>query len=385
MVSFAARWRVLSGKDEWEGLLDPLDIDLRRYIIHYGERAGAIGYGFIDKPTSISKNIGLPRYAKRNLFSKVGLEKGNPYKYEVKKYLYAATRFAPGKSNLLGFVAVSTDEGSKVLGRRDILISWRGTMLDQEVEVDATILFFSASDILGKEQNPQVHLGWHGYYTNLDSESAHNKTASCRDQVLAAVRELVDQYKDEEISITVTGHSMGSAIAVLNATDIVYNGYNKPTNSNNVSLVTAIVFACPNMGDQGFKKVFSSLENLRVLRITNEWDPVPKVPILPYVPVGKELVIDTLKSPYLKNAIDSVHQLEVYLHGVAGTQGRNNDFKLEINRDLALVNKILDGLDDKYHIIPKWWIERNNSMVQMEDGSWELMDHEKDDDDDDGA
>ncbi|KAH0974080.1 hypothetical protein GBA52_015979 [Prunus armeniaca] len=76
MGSFAARWRVLSGEDEWEGLLDPLDIDLRRYIIHYGERAGASGYGFIDKPTSISKNIGLPRYAKRNLFSKVGLETG---------------------------------------------------------------------------------------------------------------------------------------------------------------------------------------------------------------------------------------------------------------------------------------------------------------------
>ncbi|BFG31327.1 hypothetical protein CerSpe_176010 [Prunus speciosa] len=137
----------------------------------------------MDKPASISKNIGLPRSAKRNLFSKVGLEIGNPYKYEVKKYLYAATRFSPGKSNLLGFVAVSTDEGSTVLGRRDILISWRGTMLDQEVEVDATILFFSASDILGKENNPQVHLGWHGYYTNLDSESAHNKTASCSDQV----------------------------------------------------------------------------------------------------------------------------------------------------------------------------------------------------------
>lgn len=37
--SIKEKWRVLSGNDNWKDLLDPLDIDLRRYIIHYGERA----------------------------------------------------------------------------------------------------------------------------------------------------------------------------------------------------------------------------------------------------------------------------------------------------------------------------------------------------------
>ncbi|CAB4279473.1 unnamed protein product [Prunus armeniaca] len=57
-----------------------------------GERAGAIGYRFIDKPTSISKNIGLPWYAKRNLLSKMGLETCNPYNYEVKNFAFSVLR-----------------------------------------------------------------------------------------------------------------------------------------------------------------------------------------------------------------------------------------------------------------------------------------------------
>ncbi|KAL6279656.1 hypothetical protein ACE6H2_016537 [Prunus campanulata] len=388
MASFAEKWRVLSGENEWEGLLDPLNIDLRRYIIHYGQRAAAISDAFIDRP-KFSENLGLSRYAKKNLFSKVGLEIGNPYKYAVKKYCYAATNLANGKSFWLAFVAVSTDEGSKVLGRRDILISWRGTKSGtEEVDLDLQAHLVSASDILGKDHNPKVHLGWHGYYTDVDATSPHNKTASVRDQVLDAVRELVDQYEDEEISITITGHSMGAAIAILNATDIAYNGYNKPTNnqSNKVGLVTAIVFASPRIGDPGFQDVVLGLKNLHVLRVSNDQDPVPKLPIVPfenYVHVGQELIIDTLKSPYLKKPNDTVHELEVYLHGVAGTQGKNNDFKLEVNRDLALVNKTLDGLKDELNVLPKWMTERNYSMAQREDGSWVLDDHEKDDEDDD--
>lgn len=204
-------------------------------------------------------------------------------------------------------------------------------------------------------------------------------------QVLAAVRELVDKYKDEEISITVTGHSMGAALATLNATDIVYNGYNKPTGEpDKACLVTAIVFASPRLGNNGFKNVFSSLEHLHALRVTNDKDKVPNFPLESdgYIHVGEELRINTLVSPDLKKPESTVHELEVYLHGLAGTQGVNsNDFKLEVHRDLALVNKTLDGLIDALGVVPNWWTEKNRSMVQGDDGSWVLVYYHEEDDD----
>lgn len=183
MASFATNWRDLSGENEWEGLLDPLNIDLRRYLLHYGERAQAISDGFIDEEKS--KNVGLPRFAKRNFFSKVGLELGNPYKYVVTNYLYAASP-KNSVSSLVAYVAVSTDEGSRVLGRRDILISWRGTKLTWEWDIDFETDLVPAPDILGDENNDeaQVHKGWHGYYTAVNPSSPHNEI-SCRDQVFS--------------------------------------------------------------------------------------------------------------------------------------------------------------------------------------------------------
>ncbi|XP_050378281.1 phospholipase A1-IIgamma-like [Argentina anserina] len=385
MASFATNWRDLSGEKEWEGLLDPLDINLRRYIIHYGERAGSIATVVTEKK---SKNYGLPRYAKGNLFPKVGLDSGNPYKYVVKKYFYAAhAEFSPKKSNFIGFVAVTTDEGTKLLGRKDVLISWRGTQLKHEWLIDVKFNLVSASQILGEQNDPKVHNGWFSYYTDVDPVSSHNQVTSSRDQAIAALQEVLNEYKAEEISITVTGHSMGAVLATLNATDIVHNGYNKMADQpNKIIPVTVFGFASPCLGNKGFRDVFSGLKNLHVLRISNEKDLVPNQPETgDYIHVGKELRIDTVKSPFLKVIPDvtenlgALHDLEVYLHGVAGTQGINSSaFKLEVDRDLALVNKYTDGVKDEYNIVAEWWIEKNKSMIQMNDGSWVLDDHEKD-------
>ncbi|KAM3362186.1 hypothetical protein P3S68_017040 [Capsicum galapagoense] len=207
--NIAERWEILSAKNNWEGLFDPLDFDLRQYLIHYGQMCQAIYDSFNNEEAS--KYRGTSRYSKKNLFTRVGLDKHNPYKYEITKYVYAASH-VPSKtekvkeSNWIGYVAVAADEGKVALGRRDILIAWRGTVMVSEWNDDFENSLVQPTEIFGENTNNiLVH----------------------KDQVLEKVKRLLNQYKEEEVSITVTGHSLGSSLSTLCAIDIVVNQINK--------------------------------------------------------------------------------------------------------------------------------------------------------------
>ncbi|KAI3945917.1 hypothetical protein MKW98_007266 [Papaver atlanticum] len=380
MGSIARRWRELNGQSYWENLIDPLDIDLRVNILHYGEMAQATYDTFNNE--KLSKFQGRSLYHKRNLFSKVFLPKHSKM-YEVTRFIYATSAAWAGASNWMGFVAVATDDGKVELGRREIVIAWRGTVRTLDWLNDLDIIPVSASEIFrgttSSTDEPKVYHGSLSIYQSKNPLSRFNKS-SARDQVLAEVRRLVEAFKNEEISITVTGHSLGGALGTLNAADIVANEYNKSKEPNKSFPVTAIVFASPRVGDENFKHVISGMEDLRLLRIRNALDFVPHWPLVGYSDPGVELTIDTHKSPYLKGPGDfsSWHNLEAYLHGVAGSQG-NGEFKLQVCRNLALINKKTNNLKDIYHIPESWWCEQNKGMVQDSDGSWRFLDNEVDD------
>ncbi|XP_019175983.1 PREDICTED: phospholipase A1-II 1-like [Ipomoea nil] len=402
MESIAKRWRVLNGSDNWEGLLDPLDSDLRRYLIHYGSMIGAVYDSFISEPTS--KYAGLSRYAKKSLLEETGLEKANPFKYTITKYFYTPSTTCGAhhggyhvqsvradavmkESNWGGYVAVATDKGKEVLGRRDILVVWRGTETRSEWIEDFRIPMVKPRIIFAQDNGSLVHRGWYEMYTSTNQDS-HLNSNSARDQVRAEVCRLLDLYKNEEVSITVTGHSLGSSLATLNAVDLAANPFN-----NTDVLITAFLFASPKVGNEGFKKAFSHLKNLRALRVVNNGDLVPMVPflaveagtILPliaYKDVGVQFDINASKSEYVKHDKLNVlmwHGLMIYLHGIDGFQGPKGEFKPQGCFDIPQVNKYGGMLKvEKCPVPTEWWVEKNKGMVQQDDGTWILDDHEAD-------
>ncbi|EEE55092.1 hypothetical protein OsJ_02840 [Oryza sativa Japonica Group] len=363
-VASAQRWRQTSGggKDRWDGLLDPLDADLRRDIIRYGELAQATSDALIGDPAS--PFAGASRYAPDAFLRKV--RASDPDAYRVTRFVYATSSvrlpdaFMPrpgpsagaqwsGESNWMGYVAVATD-GRRREGRE---AGHRGGVARDEARG-------------GVGQRPGHHAGAGG----RRRRSGPGLDAAVGAQgvpVLAEITRLLRAYKNENCSITITGHSLGAALSTLNAIDIVANGYNVRGSSRVPVPVTAIALASPRVGDDQFKRAFDSTSNLSLLRVRNAPDIVPTIlPSAFFKDVGAELLVDTRRSPYLKNPA-----------GPGPGAGDGAGFSLVVDRDLALVNKEVDALRDEYQVPAAWWVEKNKGMVQNASGRWVLQDHEE--------
>ncbi|CAM0955684.1 unnamed protein product [Alopecurus aequalis] len=404
----AARWREIHGRDDWAGLLDPMDPLLRSELIRYGELAQAC-YDAFDYDLS-SRYCGSCKYPRRAFFDRLGMPDA-ARGYAVTRYLYATSNFRfpnffsqqksrvdakiwSQRANWIGYVAVSTDEESARLGRRDIAIAWRGTITRLEWVSDLMDFLRPVADegIPCPDPEVKVESGFVDLYTDKDPSCRFCKY-SAREQVLLEVRKLVGHYTalGEEVSISVTGHSLGSSLAILSAYDIAESGANHFDGKR--AAVCVYSFSGPRVGNTRFRERFEGELGVKALRVVNKHDNVTRMPgiflnegmpemvrrvaeglRMPwcYSHVGVELVLDHKRSPFLKDTLDPgcYHNLEAHLHLLDGYHGSGERFVLASGRDPALVNKASDFLKDHYCVPPFWRQDENKGMVRAPDGRW---------------
>lgn len=370
--SLGSRWRQYHGCNDWAGLLDPLDENLRREVVRYGEFVQAAYHAFHSSPGMSADEAPLPRH--------VALPDRS---YKVTKSLYATSsvglpkwvdKVAPDlgwmtqRSSWIGYVAVSDDKKEiQRMGRRDIVIALRGTStcLEWAENLRAQLVDIPKTED-DNTQNAKVECGFQSLY-----KTRGDHVASLAESVVEEIRRLTELYKGETLSITVTGHSLGAALAVLVAEELSGCTSEAPP-------VAVFSFGGPRVGNKGFADRINR-KKVKVLRIVNNQDLITRVPgiffaeedqdeksakrmtkirsviernnPLAYSHVGAELRVDTRMSPYLKPNADVAccHDLEAYLHLVDGYLASNCPFRANAKRSLwKLVNEQRSNVKQLY-------------------------------------
>eukprot|EP01018_Ginkgo_biloba_P009056 Gb_16886 [translate_table: standard] len=372
------KWREYQGSKNWEGLLDPLDANLRREIVKYGEFAQAT-YDAFDFD-SHSKYCGSCRYNRHKMLDKVDLGRTG---YKITKYLYAMSNVHLPKvfgrsdsmdpwskdSNWMGYVAVSTDEEVKRLGRRDIVVAWRGTVTQLEWLENLKLILHPVGDAMGFQEPSAVKAerGFLSMYTSKNEKTRYNKL-SASDQVMCEVRRLVEMYRDreEELSITITGHSLGGALGLLNAYEMAAKGVNRSRNGRDIP-ITVFSFGAPRVGNMAFRDRLNEL-GVKTLRVVSEQDMVPKMPGILLNEGMDKLQAAVAQMP--KTDAAGSHNLESYLHLLDGFQSSSTPFRPEAKRDVALVNKSSDLLLKEVMIPANWYQLQHKGLVRNCYGRW---------------
>ncbi|KAJ8478095.1 hypothetical protein OPV22_021822 [Ensete ventricosum] len=274
----ASVWRKIHGADDWSGLVDPLSPLLREEIVRYGELVAAC-YKAFDVDPSSPRHLNC-KYGKRRMLREVGLGSSG---YEITKYVYATPGVeVPMQAGVrcgrwIGYVAVSSDDDTRRFGRRDVLVSFRGTVTATEWIANLMSTLTPANlDPHDPRRDVKVESGFLSLYTSADATSRFGP-GSCREQLLHEVSRLIDKHKGEEMSITVAGHSMGSALALLFGYDLAELGLNRLRFLQREIPIAVYSFGGPRVGNTGFKKRIEEL-GVKVLRVVNVRDPVTKLP-----------------------------------------------------------------------------------------------------------
>lgn len=350
--TIAPRWRSLHGEDGWAGLLDPLDSDLRRELLRYGDFVQAAYQAFHSLPTASARHRGLMLPDRsyrptRSLFATSALSMP-PWAKRPN-----TPEWLTQQSNWIGYVAVCESEREVArMGRRDIAIVLRGTAtcLEWAENLRASLVPLDGeSGEGGGQEEPKVARGFRSLY-----KTAGEKVKSLSEEVMGEVRRLMEKYKGEELSITVVGHSLGGALALLVADEIATTVPDAPP-------VAVVSFGGPKVGNAAFVDKLQKSGRVNVLRIVNAGDMVTKVPgVAPRLPltkeqyqhVGAELRIDSKNSPCLRPDAGPAcrHDLEAYLHLIDGFTGTGRPFRHDARRSVIRLLQLQRGNVKKEYV-----------------------------------
>uniref|UniRef100_A0A0D3EXG0 Phospholipase A1 n=1 Tax=Oryza barthii TaxID=65489 RepID=A0A0D3EXG0_9ORYZ len=190
--SVARVWRKVQGSGDWDGMLSPLHPVLRGEVARYGELVGAC-YAALEEDPSSPRYMNC-KYGKLRMLEDAGVAGAG---YEVTRYIYSSPDAAvpgmeastSGRASWVGYVAVSTDETTRRLGRRDVLVSFRGTVTPAEWMANLRSSLELALDFVNLGDLASVHdLG--SYVASLREEVVTDAEAATGG-VLAMAMELV--------------------------------------------------------------------------------------------------------------------------------------------------------------------------------------------------
>ncbi|TVU49054.1 hypothetical protein EJB05_00345, partial [Eragrostis curvula] len=360
----------------------------RSEVVRYGELAMATYEAFDGDEWS--RHYGTCRHGLRRMVPGHG--------YVATAFIYATVDVLPewvepmlgaeetdDKAHWIGYVAVAGDVEAG--GVRDVAVVWRGTSARVEWAMDVKTRLVPFGD-----KKAKVTKGFHGLYTdNNPSLASELGRVSAQEQVAGELRRLLAHFRDEEVRVTFTGHSLGGALALLAARDAAA--------AHPGVKVRAVTFGSPRVGNRAFRNSLID-GNVAVLRVVVAGDPVPWLPCLPtanlvalpltLLPLGEhvkgfarrlapswaylhaagdELVLDVAASEHLKQDYDMQgrHNLDVYLH------------LLDKHRDVALVNRSSSMLREDMGVPARWRQTANKGLMQDEKGHWSVPERKEED------
>ncbi|XP_031390897.1 phospholipase A(1) DAD1, chloroplastic-like [Punica granatum] len=357
-------WMEYQGINGWEGLLDPLDDNLRSEILRYGDFVEATYRSFDFNPSS--PTYATCKYPKSSLLTRSGIRCSG---YRVTRNLNATCgvelpawpvrvpSWMSTRSSWIGYVAVCHDRREiSRLGRRDVVIAFRGTgtCLEWIENLRAALTCLHGS---GVDDGPMVQSGFLSLYSSKAS-----KRQSLQDTVREEVRRIIRMYGEKPLSFTITGHSLGAALATLAAYDIHNTFADAP-------MVTVISFGGPRVGNKSLGCLLEK-SGTNILRIVNSDDLITKVPGfvidnnngtvdhrdatnapgLPgwlnqrmqdsqwlYADIGRELRLSSKDCPYLYDInVATCHELKTYLQLVSGFVSSKCPFRATAKKVLSM-------------------------------------------------